>query len=175
MVGCHMSLGWQILPRQSPLATNNQTLSSQTVLQGFLEGDTNLRIVDDLKFATLFCESLCTSIPETDGAKGSRTPDLLNAIETRYQLRYSPELFLILLYFSLLRLLQILQNLKLTLMVSYRRLAQQCASFYLPEYSSLLRLFHQKALDQFRPENHRSIRCRSIENKFDNTAPTNQR
>ena len=24
------------------------------------------------------------------GAKGSRTPDLLNAIQTRYQLRYSP-------------------------------------------------------------------------------------
>ena len=25
------------------------------------------------------------------GAKGSRTPDLLNAIQTRYQLRYNPE------------------------------------------------------------------------------------
>ena len=24
------------------------------------------------------------------GAKGSRTPDLLNAIQTRYQLRYNP-------------------------------------------------------------------------------------
>ena len=28
------------------------------------------------------------------GAKGSRTPDLLNAIQTRYQLRYNPELLL---------------------------------------------------------------------------------
>ena len=25
------------------------------------------------------------------GAKGSRTPDLLNAIQTRYQLRYNPD------------------------------------------------------------------------------------
>ncbi len=25
------------------------------------------------------------------GAKGSRTPDLLNAIQTRYQLRYNPK------------------------------------------------------------------------------------
>ena len=28
------------------------------------------------------------------GAKGSQTPDLLNAIQTRYQLRYNPELLL---------------------------------------------------------------------------------
>ena len=27
------------------------------------------------------------------GAKGSRTPDLLNAIQTRYQLRYNPSFF----------------------------------------------------------------------------------
>ena len=27
------------------------------------------------------------------GAKGSRTPDLLNAIQTRYQLRYDPIIF----------------------------------------------------------------------------------
>ena len=27
------------------------------------------------------------------GAKGSRTPDLLNAIQTRYQLRYNPVIF----------------------------------------------------------------------------------
>ena len=29
------------------------------------------------------------------GAKGSRTPDLLNAIQTRYQLRYNPVAFLL--------------------------------------------------------------------------------
>ena len=28
---------------------------------------------------------------ESGGAKGSRTPDLLNAIQTRYQLRYNPK------------------------------------------------------------------------------------
>ena len=28
------------------------------------------------------------------GAKGSRTPDLLNAIQTRYQLRYNPIAYL---------------------------------------------------------------------------------
>ena len=28
------------------------------------------------------------------GAKGSRTPDLLNAIQTRYQLRYNPKIFI---------------------------------------------------------------------------------
>ena len=31
-------------------------------------------------------------VPFYGGAKGSRTPDLLNAIQTRYQLRYNPEL-----------------------------------------------------------------------------------
>ena len=29
-------------------------------------------------------------VPFRGGAKGSRTPDLLNAIQTRYQLRYDP-------------------------------------------------------------------------------------
>ena len=29
------------------------------------------------------------------GAKGSRTPDLLNAIQTRYQLRYNPNCLII--------------------------------------------------------------------------------
>ena len=33
------------------------------------------------------------------GAKGSRTPDLLNAIQTRYQLRYNPISNVIILYF----------------------------------------------------------------------------
>ena len=35
-------------------------------------------------------------VPFRGGAKGSRTPDLLNAIQTRYQLRYNPiRLFII--------------------------------------------------------------------------------
>ena len=31
------------------------------------------------------------NLPFSGGAKGSRTPDLLNAIQTRYQLRYNPK------------------------------------------------------------------------------------
>ena len=32
----------------------------------------------------------CSNSVDTGGAKGIRTPDLLNAIQTRYQLRYNP-------------------------------------------------------------------------------------
>lgn len=39
-----------------------------------------------------FIRSFCVCLD--GGAKGSRTPDLLNAIQTRYQLRYNPELLL---------------------------------------------------------------------------------
>lgn len=39
------------------------------------------------------------------GAKGSRTPDLLNAIQTRYQLRYNPINFSTLLFYKIFEVL----------------------------------------------------------------------
>ena len=36
------------------------------------------------------CEDLWTGALTSCGAEGNRTPDLLDANETRYQLRYSP-------------------------------------------------------------------------------------
>ena len=35
---------------------------------------------------------MCSTFNENGGAKGIRTPDLLNAIQTRYQLRHNPEI-----------------------------------------------------------------------------------
>ena len=88
-----MSAGWAAAPGEGRIALEIATETYAEVFDGCLTstpGDLAGGLQPPWTVHKAEMADQLPDLPFESGAKGNRTPDLLDANETRYQLRYSP-------------------------------------------------------------------------------------